>query len=77
MKCAFFAALWTKNPLVIEDFFIGLRRWCDISGVALMDKFEFEKIGEVKFLRRRLATLRKGAISSITNEDASIQTDEH
>lgn len=51
----FFAALWTADATGIEEFFTGLRQYHIDCGFAQWDCYDFDKIGEVQFLRRRLA----------------------
>lgn len=59
LKYAFFATLWTENPAVIEDFFVGFKRWADMIGVSRNKSFDFEKVGEIRYLKRRLTALKE------------------
>ena len=50
----YLAALWANDPLVTEEFLAGLRRFFADRAIDTRPEFNFENIGEVKFLRRRL-----------------------
>lgn len=57
----FFAALWTREPAVIQEFLSGLREYHVNVGFAHWASYDFENIGEVQFLRRRLLALTEQA----------------
>ena len=50
----YLAALWADDPPVTEECFAGLRRFFADRAIDARPEFNFENIGEVKFLRRRL-----------------------
>jgi putative sugar O-methyltransferase len=57
LGCMYLAALWADDPLMTEDFFTRLRQFFDESAIATRPEFDFDKIGEVKVLRRQVAEL--------------------
>jgi len=57
----YFVALWTESVEQIKTFLAGLRLYFDRSGIAALPVFDFEKVGEVIHLRRRIAQLVAGA----------------
>jgi len=50
----YLAALWADDPVIIEEFFAGLRQFFADRAIDARPEFNFDNIGEVKFLRRRL-----------------------
>jgi putative sugar O-methyltransferase len=50
----YLAALWADDPVVTEEFFAGLRQFFTDRAIDARPEFNFDDIGEVKFLRRRL-----------------------
>jgi len=58
---AFFAALWTTETAVIDRFFDGLRKYHSNLGFCDMEGYDFDRIGEVKFLKRRQRALQSAA----------------
>jgi hypothetical protein len=53
----YFAALWTSEIATIEEFLDGLRLYNSAQGFDKFLSYNFEQIGEVKFLNRRRAAL--------------------
>ena len=53
----YFAALGSSNRQTIEEFLTGLSQYNKNQGLDQEKSYEFERIGEVKFLRRKLSTL--------------------
>jgi putative sugar O-methyltransferase len=58
IKYAYFDALYTSDPEQIERFLEGLQIWMREHGVVNIPSYNFERIGEVGFLRQRAAALR-------------------
>jgi len=58
---AYFAALWTSSEDVIEDFFEGLRKYHAAVGFTEMENYDFDRIGEVRFFKRRLEKIARSA----------------
>ena len=50
----YLAALWADDRVVTEGFFAGLRQFFADRAIDARPEFNFDNIGEVKFLRRRL-----------------------
>lgn len=57
LKHMYLVALWTESVDQIEAFLRGLRLYYDRSGIAALPVFDFEKVGEVIHLRKRIAQL--------------------
>jgi SAM-dependent methyltransferase len=50
----YFAALWSEDAAIAERFFAGLRHFLADRGIDTRPEFDFDSIGEVKYLRRYL-----------------------
>jgi hypothetical protein len=57
----FLAAMWTLDAKVVEDFLDGLRNRQITEGFDQTALYKFEAIGEVQFLRQRLAGIQSTA----------------
>jgi hypothetical protein len=58
----YLAALWTPDAGTIDEFLDGLRIYNASQGFDRFASYDFEKIGEVRFLKRRRGTLVPGGV---------------
>lgn len=59
LKYMYFVALWTTSVGQIEEFLKGLFVFFEKAGISALDVFDFEKVGEVMHLRKRIETLKR------------------
>jgi putative sugar O-methyltransferase len=57
LGCMYLAALWSEDAKSIESFLVGLRGRHIAERLDKAERYDFSRIGEVRFLTRRLASL--------------------
>ena len=50
----YLAALWADDPAITEKFFGGLKQFFSDRAIDARAEFNFDRIGEVRFMRRRI-----------------------